>query len=122
MNHAVTIRNVHKVVDNFQLESIQLEIEKGTITALIGKNGAGKSTILNMMMNLVKADGGDIQVLGQSVSAADESWKTYIAYLPQNPPMTLPFTGQEMRDLIASGTQHGMNRTFKKSCRCLGLT
>ena len=100
MRHAVTIRNVHKVVENFQLESLQLDVEKGTITALIGKNGAGKSTILNMMMNLVKADGGDIQVLGQSVSAADESWKTSIAYLPQTPPMTLPFTGLEMRDLI----------------------
>ena len=101
MDHAVTIRNAHKIVENFQLESIHLEIEKGTITALIGKNGAGKSTILNLMMNLMKADSGDIKVLGQSVFGADESWKTNVAYLPQTPPMVAPFTGQEMRNLIS---------------------
>lgn len=101
MDHAVTLQNVHKAVDDFQLESIHLKIEKGTISALIGKNGAGKSTILNMMINLMKADSGDIQILGQSVSGTDESWKTNVAYLPQTPPMIAPFTGQEMRDLIA---------------------
>ena len=34
MEHAVTMRNVYKTVDDFQLESIDLEIEKGTISAL----------------------------------------------------------------------------------------
>ena len=101
MEPAVTIRNVHKVVDNFQLKSIHLEIEKGTISALIGKNGAGKSTLLNLIMNLMKTDVGDIQILGQSVSREDESWKRKVAYLPQKPPMITPFTGQELRDLTA---------------------
>lgn len=101
MDYAITMENVHKRVDDFRLKSIQLEVEKGTITALIGKNGAGKSTILNMMMNLIKGDSGEVYVLGESVSGTDESWKTKIAYLPQTPPMIPPFTGQDMRDLIA---------------------
>lgn len=101
MEQAVAIRNVHKAVDNFQLKSIHLEIEKGTISALIGKNGAGKSTLLNLIMNLMNTDVGDIQILGQSVSREDESWKRKVAYLPQKPPMITPFTGQELRDLTA---------------------
>ncbi|MCZ2258091.1 ABC transporter ATP-binding protein [Sporosarcina sp. G11-34] len=100
MNDAVTMSNVHKTVDDFQLKSINLEIERGTISALIGKNGAGKSTLIKMIMNLMKSDEGDIQLLGQSVSTEDESWKTNIAYLPQKLPLTVPFTGHEMKELI----------------------
>lgn len=121
MDHAVTLQNVHKAVDDFQLESIHLKIEKGTISALIGKNGAGKSTILNMMMNLMKADDGDIQVLGQSVSGTDESWKTSIAYLPQAPPMILPFTGQEMRDLISQWYPTWDESYFQKVVSLFGI-
>jgi len=101
MDYAVTISNVQKTVDHFQLESIHMQIEKGTISALIGKNGAGKSTLLNMIMNLIKPENGDIQVLGHTVLGDDESWKTNIAYLPQKPPLIIPFTGHEMKDLIA---------------------
>lgn len=121
MGYAVTIRDVHKVVDDFQLESLQLNIEKGTITALIGKNGAGKSTILNMMMNLMKSDGGDIQILGQSVSKEDESWKTNVAYLPQTPPMIVPFAGQEMRDLISQWYPTWDESYFQKIVSLFGI-
>lgn len=121
MDHAVKIQDVHKAVGEFQLESLHLEIEKGTITALIGKNGAGKSTVLNMMMNLMKPDGGDIQVLGQSVSGADECWKTNIAYLPQTPPMIVPYTGQEMRDLIAQWYPTWDESYFQKVVSLFGI-
>ena len=43
MDHAVTVRNVHKPIGDFQSESIHLEIEKGTISTLIEDNGAGKN-------------------------------------------------------------------------------
>ena len=121
MDHAVTIRNVQKAVDDFQLEKIHLEIEKGTISALIGKNGAGKSTILNMMMNLMKPDSGDIQILGQSVSGEGESWKEKVAYLPQTPPMIAPFTGQEMRDLISQWYPTWDESYFQKVVAAFGI-
>lgn len=121
MGYAVTLRNVHKAVEKFQLESIHLEIEKGTITALIGKNGAGKTTVLNMVMNLMKADSGDIQVLRQSVSGEDESWKEKVAYLPQTPPMIAPFTGQEMRDLISQWYPTWDESYFQKVVAAFGI-
>lgn len=121
MEYAIAIQNVQKSVGDFQLKSLDLEIEKGTITALIGKNGAGKSTILNMIMHLMKADRGEIQVLGQSVAAADESWKTKIAYLPQTPAMILPFTGQEMRNLIAQWYSTWDESYFQKIVTLFGI-
>lgn len=121
MDYAMTIRDVHKAVGDFELESLQLNIEKGTITAFIGKNGAGKSTILNMIMNLMKPDGGAIQILGQSVSEADESWKTNVAYLPQTSPMIAPFTGQEMRDLISQWYPTWDEAYFQKIVSLFGI-
>ncbi|CAM3260367.1 ABC transporter ATP-binding protein [Filibacter tadaridae] len=121
MNHAVTMSNVHKVIDNFQLESIHLEIEKGTIAALIGKNGAGKSTLLNMIMNLFKTDGGDIQILGQSVLGEDESWKKNVAYLPQKLPLIVPFTGHEMKELTARWYPMWDESLFQKIILLFGI-
>lgn len=121
MDYAITMENVQKKVDDFRLKSIQLEVEKGTIIALIGKNGAGKSTILNMMMNLMKADNGDVRILGESVMGADESWKTKIAYLPQIPPMTPSFTGQDMRDLIAQWYPTWDEVLFQKIVSLFGI-
>lgn len=121
MEHAVSMRNAYKTVDQFQLEPIQLEIEKGTITALVGKNGAGKSTVLSMIMNLMKADGGEIKIFGKSVTGLDESWKTNVAYLPQTPPMIVPFTGYEMRDLIAQWYPNWDEDNFQKMISLFGI-
>ncbi|MBO1910770.1 ATP-binding cassette domain-containing protein, partial [Microvirga sp. 3-52] len=121
MEHAVAIRDVHKTVDNFQLKSIHWEIEKGTISALIGKNGAGKSTLLNLIMNLTKTDVGDIQILGQSVSREDDSWKPKVAYLPQKPPIITPFTGQELRDLIAQWYPTWDESFFQRAVALFGI-
>ncbi len=121
MHYAVTMSNVQKVVDDFQLGSIDLAIEMGTISALIGKNGAGKSTILKMLMNLMKTDSGDIQVLGQSVLGANESWKMNVAYLPQKPPLIVPFTGYEMKKLISQWYPTWDEQYFQKIVALFGI-
>ncbi|MBE1554247.1 ATP-binding cassette domain-containing protein [Sporosarcina limicola] len=121
MDYAVTMSNVHKKVDEFQLESIDLKIEKGTISALIGKNGSGKSTLLKMVINLMKTDSGDIRLLGQFVLGDDESWKMHVAYLPQKPPMIVPFTGYEMKNLISQWYPTWDEPLFRKIVSLFGI-
>ena len=60
------------------LRGISLDVPAGTIVTLIGANGAGKSTTLNSIMGLVKADGGSVswngkEILGTSTKAIVES-------------------------------------------------
>lgn len=50
------------------LKGISFHLEKGEIVALIGANGAGKSTSLNAISRLVKIESGDIQYKGESIS------------------------------------------------------
>jgi len=55
--------------DDFAIRELNLEIERGTITALIGPSGCGKSTILRLIVGLVTADSGEIQFDGEKIAA-----------------------------------------------------
>ena len=54
----------------------ELKINKGEIVGLIGNNGAGKTTTFCLMLDLLKADRGNVLMKGKDVSK-DEEWKTY---------------------------------------------
>ena len=66
MNHAIQVRGLKKSYgSNIVLGGLDLEIEKGETFALLGVNGAGKTTALECMEGLKKYDGGTITVNGK---------------------------------------------------------
>lgn len=97
----IEIKNVSKKIDEFELGPVNLEIESGTITALVGNNGSGKSTLLKLLMNLANMDDGKIHILGKPVDGKDESWKRHVTFQPQNPIGWNAYTGEDLRRLIA---------------------
>ena len=101
MEPVITISNLEKTIDEFHLGPIDLSIEPGTVTALIGNNGSGKSTILKAMMNLVQPDKGEITFNRFHVGGDDESWKKDMVYLPQKVVGWDPFTGELLKEMIA---------------------
>lgn len=60
----VKLENVKKQYKDFEL-NCSMEVPKGRITGLIGQNGAGKSTVFKAILGLVRADEGNIRVLGK---------------------------------------------------------
>jgi ABC-2 type transport system ATP-binding protein len=65
---AVQFEGISKSYPFFSLEQIGLEVPTGTITGLIGANGAGKSTTLRILMGLVQPDQGSVRVLGHDMA------------------------------------------------------
>ena len=63
----VKLIDVKKNYEGFAL-NCSMEIKSGTITGLIGKNGAGKSTIFKAMLGLIEVDGGEVKTLGKNAS------------------------------------------------------
>lgn len=97
----IEIQDVRKNIDDFRLGPIDLKIEPGTITALVGNNGSGKSTLLKLIMNLANLNGGAIRVLGKPVDGNDESWKRQVTFQPQKQVGWNAYTGSDLKKLIA---------------------
>ncbi|WP_426350648.1 ABC transporter ATP-binding protein [Alloiococcus sp. CFN-8] len=64
MENILEINNLTKEYDNFKLKNINLTLPKGSIMGLVGKNGAGKSTTIKLILNLIKRKSGSIKVFG----------------------------------------------------------
>jgi len=80
MSTILNIENVSFAYEQFSvLEEISLQMQDGDFAALIGPNGGGKTTLVKLILGLLKADTGSIKLFNQSVSAS----KKYLSYVPQ---------------------------------------
>ncbi|MBE9178845.1 ABC transporter ATP-binding protein [Oculatella sp. LEGE 06141] len=66
------------------LRGISMTIRKGESIALIGKSGAGKTTLVDLILGLLIPDSGDIQVDGTSVYDDLRAWQNLVGYIPQS--------------------------------------
>lgn len=69
------------------LQQVNLKIEQGKITTILGANGVGKSTTLKAIYGFLKPNGGDILIEGQSILAVPTYQRINmgLAYIPQQP-------------------------------------
>ena len=78
---AVRFTNVTKCYGDFKaVSNIDFAVPRGSVFGILGSNGAGKTTSIRMLMNILKPDGGAIEVLGEE---AGEAVKERIGYLPE---------------------------------------
>jgi ABC-2 type transport system ATP-binding protein len=65
---------------NMVVQDVSFTIEAGEVFGLVGPNGAGKTTTIRMLMDIIKADSGEIRLFGQPL---EEETKNRIGYLPE---------------------------------------
>jgi ABC-type multidrug transport system fused ATPase/permease subunit len=65
------------------LKEVSLVLKKGQSIGLIGKSGAGKTTLVDVILGLLLPESGDIIVDGKSIYANLRSWQNLIGYIPQ---------------------------------------
>jgi ATP-binding cassette, subfamily B, bacterial PglK len=66
------------------LEDVSLRLKKGQSIAFIGKSGAGKTTLVDVILGLLIPESGDIKVDGQSIYQDLHQWQNLIGYIPQS--------------------------------------
>lgn len=71
-------------VSEITLKDISLNIKKGQSIALIGKSGAGKTTLVDVILGLLMPDSGDIRVDGMSIYHNLRPWQKLLGYIPQS--------------------------------------
>lgn len=72
MENILEVRNLTKQYADFTLDHVTFSIPKGTIMGLIGENGAGKSTTINAILDLIHKDDGTVTFWGQELSSAKQ--------------------------------------------------
>ena len=69
--YALELNGVTKQYKDFKLDKISFTVPQGSIVGLIGENGAGKSTTINLITGVVKKDAGTIKMLDNSTNSND---------------------------------------------------
>lgn len=69
--NAIEIKDLCKRYDGFALDHLNLTLPRGCIMGLVGENGAGKSTTIKLMMDMIHRDSGSITLLGKNTDDMD---------------------------------------------------
>ncbi len=97
------------------VNSISFEVKKGEIVGFVGKNGAGKSTTIRAITNMIFPTGGEITVNGLDAQADAKKIKEFLSYMPSDSEF---YDGVKVKDLFkfaAGFSQNGIEKANELS-------
>jgi ABC-2 type transport system ATP-binding protein len=101
-NEAISVKGLIKSFkDKEVLKGVDFEVGRGKIFALLGSNGAGKTTIVNILSTLMKPDGGEVRVCGFDVLRQPNHVRQSISLTGQFAALDGMLTGRENLMMIA---------------------
>jgi len=102
MEKAIEVKGLRKSFKNTEvLKSVDFEVKRGEIFAMLGSNGAGKTTIVKILTTLLKQDGGTAVVNGFDVASKPDSVRQSISLTGQFAAVDEVLTGHENLIMIA---------------------
>lgn len=108
----MNILEVRHIQKNFGkhpvLNDLSFSVPEHSIFGLIGKNGAGKTTAMKMIMGFLKPTGGEIRVCGENVAYGNTATNRFIGYLPDVPEFYGYMSAKEY--LMMCGRITGLNK------------
>ena len=92
--NALELRGLTKHYKDFTLGPLDLTLPGGTICGLIGENGAGKSTTIRLILDMVQRDGGTVTILGRAsrTASVEPLFVAGLFYLLMNGAVSLVFS------------------------------
>jgi ABC-2 type transport system ATP-binding protein len=120
----IKAKGLKKRFGNFEaLKGIDLNVEKGEIYGFLGHNGAGKSTTMNILTGLSKADAGSCMVNGWNLSMVDHPGDLHVGYLPEEPKFYPWMTGREVLEYLGAQWSRGsIQKRVDEMLDWVGLT
>jgi len=85
----------HRYTSTWAIRDINIRIGGSGIVGLLGSNGAGKSTTMNILCGALNQTEGQVYINGISMREHPEEAKKHIGFLPQNPPLYMDLTVDE---------------------------
>ena len=98
----IKVKNVTKKYGNFYaVRNINFEVNDGEIVGFLGRNGAGKSTTMNMITGFIEPTEGEIIVNGYNIDEKPKKVKAQIGYMPEGTPLYYDLTVKEFISYMA---------------------
>jgi len=102
MNSIVKIEHLsHRYSSSWAIRDINIEISQSGIVGLLGSNGAGKSTTMNILCGALNQTEGNVFINGINMREEPTRAKMEIGFLPQNPPLYMDLTVDEYLNYCA---------------------
>lgn len=114
MDNVVELNNVTKQFKDFSVKDLNLQVKRGFVHGFIGANGAGKSTTIKMMMNLLKPDAGEVKVFDLDYKSYEKDIKERIGFVYDG---NVFFEGMNLKDIkriVAPAYKHWDDDIFNK--------
>lgn len=121
MDNILEVKNLRKDFKTFSLKDISFSLPSGYIMGFIGPNGAGKSTTIKLIMNLLKKDGGQINIFGKDHIQYEKEIKNHVGFVYDQNYFYEELTVQEMKMVIAPLYKSWDENMFKKYLKIFQL-
>ena len=102
MNSTLILKNVNKKYEksNFAIKDISFSIPEGSIVGFIGENGAGKSTTMNCILNVIRRDSGTIEIFGREMTDEDIDIRENIGVVYDSNNFPEHLTAKQLADIL----------------------
>ena len=67
-SYVIELKNVKKDYGDFVLDNVSFSVPTGSVCGFIGQNGAGKTTTIQIILDAIKRDGGEVYVFGKNIN------------------------------------------------------
>lgn len=119
--NALELRGLEKHYKDFVLGPLDLTLPGGTICGLIGENGAGKSTTLRLILDVVQRDGGTVNILGRDNRKNLVQTKEEIGVVMGSDGIPLCLNAMQVGKVMAGIYHHWDADAYTAYCRKFGL-
>ncbi len=99
--NAIELSNVNYLSDQFNLKNISFKVPQGFVTGFIGRNGAGKTTIIRLIMDLYQPQTGVIRVLEEDMALNPIELKNRIGFVYAENYFNERWTTKQLEKMIA---------------------
>lgn len=112
--NAIEISGLTKKYDGFTLDNVSFNVPKGSIMGFIGQNGSGKTTTIKAILNIIKSDGGNINIFGMDHIEHEYEVKENISAVFDELPFHDSLSAKQLEIIMGGIYKNWDNAKFKE--------
>lgn len=119
--NAVEISNLTKLYKDFKLDNVSFALPSGCIMGLVGENGAGKSTVIKLILGMIHKDGGKIRLFGKDNSQDVRDIKEDLGVVLDDVGIPAPLNAKQVGRIMKNTFKNWNEEQYKNNLEKLSV-